>query len=131
MTVRDDPFQEIEELFDQLKTFGSDFAGSIPVDVIEEAEAVVVQADLPGRDPDDFQVQLQDERRLHIEAPAPDEQRDGEYLARERATEAVSRTVRLPTAVDEEETTASYDRGVLTIHLAKQTASEGTEIPVN
>jgi len=132
MTTRDDPFREIEELFDQFTDFGATLSGDIPVDVVDtDDEVVVVVADLPGRDAGHIQVQLEGERRLQIEAPEREEELDGRYVLRGRPHSAVSRSVRLPAAVDEGETDASYDRGVLTVRLGKPTGDDGTDIPVN
>lgn len=129
--TRDDPFRELEQLFDQFTGIGSALTGDIPVDVVETDEAVHVIVDLPGRDPDRIDVSLTGDSQLQIDAPEPDDEATGRYVIRGRARGAVSRSVRLPTAVDEAATEASYDRGVLTVRLGKQTAEEGTDIPVN
>ncbi|PSQ34542.1 heat-shock protein [Halobacteriales archaeon SW_10_66_29] len=71
-------------------------------------------------------------RKLHVAAGTLATEHEGRYVTRERATDAVERTIQLPAAVDEEGTEASYDRGVLTVRLHKLTGSgDGTEIPVN
>ena len=130
MSNRDDPFEELEALFDQFTEFGTTLSGEVPVDVLDRDEEVAVLVDLPGRDPESIQVRL-DEQSLVVEAPAPAEDRDGQYVVRDRPRTEVSRSVRLPTPVDEGETEASYDRGVLTVTLGKPTGDGGTEIPVN
>ena len=130
MTSRDDPFAEIERLFDQFTEFGTAPSGMVPADVLDRDDEVVVLLDLPGRDPESIQVRLADERTLVVEAPAP-EGRDGQYVVRDRPHTDANRSVRLPTPVDEETTAASYDRGVLTVRLGKPTDGDGTEIPVS
>jgi len=131
MTDRPEPFSEIEQLVDEFVQFGSPIGREMAVDVIDADDEIVVAADLPGREPDDIDVQLADNRKLHVEAGALATEHDGRYVTRERPTDAVERTVRLPAAVDEEGTEASYDRGVLTVWLTKLTGSgDGTEIPV-
>jgi HSP20 family protein len=131
-----DPFSEIERAFDMLgEQFGVDM-GAIPVDVVDEGDAFVVHADLPGYDSDDIDVQLVEDRELAISATSSQEREstDGQYVQRERRQQSMRRSVRLPEAVDEAETTASYDNGVLTVRLAKVVHSEdddGTDIPVN
>ena len=131
MDGTDDPFAEIEELVEQLTDFGATLSGETPVDVLDTDEAVVVHADLPGRDPDTLQVQLQDDNTLRIEATPREEESEGRYVVRERHRDAVSRDVRLPAAVDEGATEASYEAGVLTVRLGKPSESDGTDIPVN
>jgi HSP20 family protein len=130
MTGRDDPFSEIEELFDQFTEFGATLSTDIPVDVLDREKAVVVLADLPGREPDEIQVRLEDERSLHIEAPAPGGDHEGRYVVRERPQAERSRAVRLPAPVSESDTEASYDQGVLRVRLGKPSAGDSTEIEV-
>jgi len=134
MTGSTDPFDEMDRLFDQLTEFGSAVGRDVSVDLIEEDEAFVVVADLPGYETDDIDIQLQDGRRLTLSATRETERdtTDGEYIRRERTRQRVSRTISLPEAVDQEATEANYENGVLTIRLGKQTAEgEGTDIPVN
>ncbi len=131
-----DPFSEIERAFDMLgEQFGVDM-GAIPVDVLDEGDAFLVHADLPGYDSEDIDVQLVEDRKLTISATSSQEREstDGQYVQRERCQQSLSRSVRLPEAVDDGETTASYDSGVLTVRLAKVGHNEdddGTDIPVN
>ena len=128
---RTDPFGELEELFDHVTGFGSPLAREVPVDVIETEEAVIVIAELPGRDPEDIEVQLQNERRLELSAPEASDEIEGEYVVRGRQRGPVTRSVRLPGRVDESQTEASYDDGLLTVRLGKPSADSGTNIPVS
>ena len=132
MSDRPNPFSEIEQLIDEFTQFGSPLDRSVAVDVIDADDDIVVVADLPGRESEEISVQLADNRTLHVAAGTLATDREGRYVTRERATDAVERTIQLPAAVDEEGTEASYDRGVLTVRLHKLTGSgDGTEIPVN
>ncbi len=129
-----DPFDEMERLFDQFTQLGTAASGDVPVDIVDEGEAFVVVADLPGYGTDDIDVQLQGERQLTLSATRETDREtdEGEYVRRERSVERTSRTVSLPEPVDEESAEASYDNGVLTVRLGKQTAAgQGTDIPVN
>jgi len=128
---RNDPFGEIERLFDQ---FGLDVeGGGVAVDVLDAGDAIEVTADLPGYETDDIDVQLQEGRRLTViaEAESESEREEGQFVTRERRRQSVSRTVRLPEPVDEAGTEATYTNGVLTVRLPKRERSEGTDIPVS
>lgn len=126
-----DPLKEVEELFDQLTQFTAPGAADIPVDIVDLDDELLVHADLPGRNPDQFDVRLTDDRKLQVEAGDRSEDVSGRYLTRERTRDSVSRTVQLPAAVDQTGTEATYDRGVLTVRLTKLTGDgDGTEIPV-
>jgi len=130
MTDGSDPFSELEQLFDEFVQFGFPMMRDPPVDVVDADEEIVVLVDLPGRDHDSITVTLEENRRLDVAAGSRDERMQGRYVKHERDEDAVSRSVRLPAAVDEEATEAEYDRGVLTITLPKLTG-DGTDIPVN
>jgi len=128
---RNDPFGEIERLFDQ---FGLDVeGGGVAVDVLDAGDAIEVTADLPGYETDDIDVQLREGRRLTViaEAESESEREEGQFVTRERRRQSVSRTVRLPEPVDEAGTEATYTNGVLTVRLPKRERSEGTDIPVS
>jgi len=130
-----DPFDELERAFDLLgDQFGVD-VGSVPTDVVDAGDAFHVVMDLPGYTGDDIDVQLVEARQLSVSASRSDDHEyadsDGRFVQRERRTESVSRSVALPEAVDDD-ATASFDNGVLTVHLPKRSADdEGTDIPVN
>lgn len=128
----DDPFDQIERVFDQLGGVSTRAEGPA-VDVVERDDEIEVTADLPGYETDDIDVQLRDDDRLEITAnrTTESERTEGTFHRRERRQESVSRTVSLPAPVDSEETEASYTNGVLTIRLAKRSAGEGTSIDVS
>ena len=132
MTERTDPFGEIEQLFEQFSQLGGPLGGDIAVDLLDADDEIIVHADLPGRDPDNVSVQLTENQQLKIEAGQEETSTGGRYVVRERNLEPASRSISLPAAVDETETEASYDRGVLTVRLQKLTGDgDGTDIPVN
>ena len=129
MADADDPLAEIEQLIDQFTVAGG---SKPPIDLYDSPDEFVVAADLPGRSADRIDVSLTDDRTLRIVADAPDgPDVDGRQVVRERGSRTLDRSVTLPAAVDPEETTARYDRGVLTVELAKQSGSnDGTEITI-
>jgi HSP20 family protein len=129
---RDDPFDQIERVFDQLGGVSTRADGPA-VDVVERGDEIEVTADLPGYEAADIDVQLRDDDRLEITAnrTTESERTEGTVHRRERRQESVSRTVSLPAPVDPEETEASHTNGVLTVTLAKRSAGEGTSIDVS
>jgi HSP20 family protein len=134
MSQRDNPFSEIEQLFDDLTDFGAGSVRGTPVDIVDEEDAFVAVVDLPGFSAADIEVQLEDERTLSIHADRDDYEtvEEGNYVRRERRQETVDRSVTLPGVVDPDQTEAKYDNGVLTVRLGKETGEgEGTNIEVN
>lgn len=129
-----DALDEIERMFGLMSEQFGVQRSAVPVDVVDEGDAYVVRADLPGYDADDVDVRLTDSRTLRITAAREDgEEVDGRFVTRERRQRAADRTVTLREPVETDETTASYDAGVLSVRLAKRTGDEesGTDIPVN
>lgn len=133
MSDSDDPFDDIETLFDQLTQLGAATGDDMPIDIKDEGDAFVVVADLPGYDTDDISVELEDDQTLTLSAERTEDETsvDGDYVRQERHTDRVGRTITLPAPVDPTKTDASHENGVLTVRLTKQTDDEGTDIPVN
>jgi len=125
-----------EEMNRGLEAFDSDLTQGVPIDLLERDDELVVVADLPGYDKDDIDVRLSGttltiaaERSSESEIESDDE--DGTYVRSERSGETVSRSLRLPDRVDESETEARYENGVLTVTLRKAGAGEGESIDID
>ncbi|WP_224333033.1 Hsp20/alpha crystallin family protein [Haloprofundus halobius] len=132
MPDRNNPFNEIERLFDQLsrnfESSGMSKLRDISVDLEERDDEFVVTADLPGYETEDIDLAVRD-RQLTIRAEHSDtaEERDDAYLRRERSHRSVSRTVHLPEPVEEEASDAAYRHGVLTVRLPKRDRRDDEE----
>lgn len=103
------------------------------IDVADHGDEFVVTADLPGYETEDIDLSLRgDELRIDAEREQESEtsDEDGEggtarYIRKERRHQSVSRAVTLPEQVDEENVSAQYRNGVLTVTLPKMRAEEG------
>ena len=120
------PFGELK--LDEFPALG-DWAPSM--DVSETKEALVVKAEVPGLDPKDIQISLQ-EQYLTIKGEKTRETTDKEerYHRVERFYGNFARSVRLPVGVDGSRVTASFKNGLLTVTLPKTVAAKGTTIPI-
>ena len=120
------PFGELK--LDEFPALG-DWAPSM--DVSETKEALVVKAEVPGLDPNDIQISLQ-EQYLTIKGEKTREKMDKEerYHRVERFYGSFARSVRLPVGVDGSRVTASFKNGLLTVTLPKTAAAKGTTIPI-
>lgn len=124
--MANDALDEIDRLFGLLsEQFGTHRAG-VAVDVVDEGEAVVVRADLPGYDAAAVDVTLLDPRTLRITAERERSESAGRYVKRERRERTADRTVTLPDPVDGDDADATYDAGVLTVRLSKRSGDDGT-----
>ena len=87
------------------------------VDVREEEERYVLEADLPGITEKSIQLTIHD-NNLTISA-GDDDAKEESYLIRERGERKFSRRFSLPKDSDAESIDASYANGVLTVVIAK------------
>jgi HSP20 family protein len=101
------------------------------VDVLDREDEIVVQAELPGVEKKDLDVDLS-ERALTIngETGHKEEQTEGEYYQSEITRGRFSRTIRLPEDVDVARTKAEFKDGVLEIHLPKTHKVERQKIEI-
>ena len=101
------------------------------LDLSETKEAFVVKAEVPGMEPGDIHVALQ-ENLLTIkgEKRHEKEEKDERYHRMERSYGAFARSVRLPVAVDGSKVDATFKNGLLTVTLPKTAGAKGTAIPV-
>ena len=137
--MRRNPFDELEDMFDrmsrQLETGDLGEFNAIPVDMQDHGDEYTVVADLPGYTVDDIDLTFADgDLRIDASREEASEETDedaGTYVHRERS-ESASRTVRIPDPVVEDEITASYNNGTLTVTLPKATdAVDGHSIDIN
>lgn len=138
--IRWDPFRGItpmhramDRLFDDVWTpaIWHERHYAFPVDLSETDEAVVAKAALPGVNPDEVEVSVNDDL-LTIKGETKEENKDeGEhYVHRELTYGAFSRTVQIPVSVDSGKATAEYEDGVLTITLPKHAGESARTIKV-
>ncbi len=90
----------------------------LPLDVYATPEAIVVKASLPGLNPDDIEVTLED-NALTIEGEMKGPQENVRYVLQQRPYGKFSRTLVLNMPVDWEHTEAHNENGVLTLVIPK------------
>jgi len=100
-------------------------------DVVESAEQVVIQFDLPGVDTQTVEILLVG-NMLTVKGDQPvHPPRTGETVhRRERPTGTFSRSIALPVPVDPEKVSAESKNGVLTVTLAKEERVKPRHIPI-
>ncbi len=128
--------QELDRIFDRFGDFKLD---ELPVlgdwapsmDVSETKEALIVKAEVPGLDPQDIQISLQEQfLTIKGEKRQEKEEKVERYHRVERSYGAFARSVRLPVGVDGSKVTAAFKNGLLTVTLPKTPAAKGTTIPI-
>jgi HSP20 family protein len=89
------------------------------VNVFSDEDGLVVQAEVPGVQPDQLNVQV-DPGRLTISGERDlDAGKDGSFHRRERRGGRFSRVIQLPRDLDPEQADAQYRNGLLTVRLPK------------
>ena len=102
------------------------------LDLYETADSIVVEADIPGMDPDDVDVTLL-RGLLTIEGVKREkleEQGKVNYLCMERSFEAFRRVVKLSVPINPKGAAAVYSRGVLTLTFPKVNEKRGEIIKI-
>ncbi len=105
--------------------------GVLAAEVKVDDNEVEVDIEIPGMEPDDFEIQVVDDVLVvHGEKKVQRERTQGRFHVMERAYGAFERAVRLPVPVDESGARASYRRGVLHIALPRSEFHKARRIEV-
>jgi HSP20 family protein len=125
----------IDRLFDDSwRTVRPASAGNtLLLDVYETDTAYVVFSALPGINPDQINISLDDDiLTISGEQPQPtfDEKENARGLLSERAYGKFSRSVRLGLPVDTDQIEASYENGILRLNLPKAAQAQPKQIRV-
>jgi HSP20 family protein len=102
------------------------------VDIYDNEDSVVINAELPGIEKDKITVDVKG-RVLTLCGERSDEKevRQDSYYRRERSFGRFERSFTLPAHVETEKITADYKDGILKIHVPKPEAVKPKQITVN
>jgi len=91
------------------------------VNIIETADAFIVEMAVPGLKKSDFQVDIDNQvLSISTETKEENEHKDGNYTRREFGYSSFKRTFSLPESVNDDKIDASYKDGILSILLPKK-----------
>lgn len=126
-----------DDMFDQYVTEANgDVAQmmNVSMDVSETDQAFEVKVDLPGINPDDVDIQI-DNNALTIRGSRSDEteeqDEEKQYHRVERYQGSFSRSVVLPNSINEDETAAEFKDGVLKIVIPKSDEAKPRRISIS
>jgi len=99
---------------------GMDQLANLPLDVTSTADALIVEAAMPGIKPEDVEITVEN-GTLSIRGEQRQDRREGEgeNLVQEIRRSSVSRTVTLPSGLEADKATASFEHGMLTLRIPK------------
>jgi len=133
MTLR----QAMDRLFDDdFRPFGWAAGGAstpaLPLDVTTDADALTVEAALPGMKPDDVDITVEN-GTLTISGKTADERSsdEGSYLVQEIRRGSFSRSMTLPQGLEPDKASATFEHGVLTLRIPKAEQLKPRQIKIS
>jgi HSP20 family protein len=100
-------------------------------DIVENDDAFMVRAELPGVQPEKVKVELiGNYLQLSGEKEEAKEEKRENFFLTERSFGAFKRGIELPSTVELERITAEYDKGVLTIRVPKKATAKPKQVNV-
>ena len=142
--IRWDPFRDLVGIQDELnRLFGRTFTGGesmrpsatgawMPaMDVFERDDAIVAKLELPGIEPNDVEVAVEDATlTVSGKREFASETNEENYHRVERRYGSFSRSIALPQTADVEKVSARFDKGVLTIEVPKSERAKPKKIEI-
>jgi HSP20 family protein len=125
---------EMRERFERMFEGMGDGGGGVrtpAIDVIDEDDALLLRAEVPGMRPDEVAVELQDDVltiRGHHEETS--EEKGKRYIRRERRIGAFARSIGLPAGTDPDTIEAACKDGVLNVRIPHAKSAEPKTIAV-
>jgi HSP20 family protein len=144
-SIASDPVRETTSLEQRITRFLNDAFGGLDgqsgddaaaawvptVDVLEDADAIRIVAEVPGVSPDNVKISHENNvLTIHGTKQRAAEERTERVHRYERTYGAFQRTFTLPTTVDTNGIKASYEHGVLTVTLPKVEKARPRQIHV-
>lgn len=138
-----DPFRELRSLQDEVnRVFSSNLSRSgetglgrgawnPSVDIFENKDQIVLEAELPGISPEDVNISIEN-NVLTIHGERRFEKKDeGDNFHRvERSYGSFTRSFTLPPTVSSENVNANFDNGILRLELAKREEAKPRRIEI-
>jgi len=140
--IKYDPFRELRGLHDEMSRLfsgvapseGNEFARgawSPRVDIFEEKDSLIVEAELPGLNREDFDLSVENNiLTLKGERKFEKKENTDNFHRVERSYGAFTRQFTLPQTVTAEGATADFDNGVLRIALPKREETKARKIEI-
>lgn len=124
--------KEMDRLFDRFWEVNDTPGAWDPrLDVSETKEHITVKAEVPGIEPKDMQISLENGVLiLRGEKKQEAEKKDERFYRSERVYGTFARSLRLPVPVDGTRVNATFKNGLLTIVLPKAVEAIGHSIPI-
>ena len=128
--IKSDPFLDIVNVRDTMDRMLDNYFGRSPVafegygvvdlDLYQTENDVVIEASIPGINPDDINISVAGEvLTIKGEVKQEKETKEADYHIKERRYGSFSRSVTLPTQINAEKAAADFKNGILKLTLPK------------
>jgi len=107
-------------------------APALPLDVTTTADALLVEAALPGVKPEDVEITVENDT-LTIRGKTSEEKtsEDGSYLVQEIRRGSFSRSVTLPKGLESDKAEATFEHGVLGLRIPRAEQVKSRQIRIS
>lgn len=131
IVVARDLLQDFERRFDELRRELLGAPARAPneallgtrsplADLVDEGDAFVLTAELPGVRKQEIAIDVQDDSiRIRAQSSRSDEKASRSWVRRERASVAYERLLSLPEEVSADQASAKFEDGLLTVRIPK------------
>jgi len=143
LLTRWDPFRDFSLLQDRMNRLFQEYTPSgeeqfsttnfvPPVDVYEDEHHVTLKAELPGVNPKDVDIRIENNvLTVRGERKFEKDEKEENFHRIERRYGSFYRAFTLPSTVDSEHINASYTSGVLVLELSKKAEAQPRQIKVS
>jgi HSP20 family protein len=142
--TRWDPFAEFHSLrtaMDRLFDQGAGRVGmargdelearTLGIDVVETNDDYVVKAAIPGIDPKDVDISIQDDvLTISGKFEEKHEEKDQHYIRQELSYGEFHRSLKLPPTVEVDKANAKFEHGMLELHLPKRPEARARSLKI-
>lgn len=125
----------VDRLFDDAAfrplAWGGSAEARLPLDITSSEDSITIEAALPGIHPEDVEITVhQDTLTIGVKEQAEQETREGQRVYRELRRSSGSRTLTLPSGLDLDRATASFENGMLWLEIPRAEQAKPRQIPV-
>ena len=122
-----------DDIFRPVRWTAGGFDGpALPLDVTTDADALTIEAALPGIKPDDVEITVED-GTLTITGQTAEARKaeEGSYLVQEIRRGTFSRSVSLPAGLEPDKAEATFEHGVLRLRIPKAEQLKPRQIKIS
>ena len=128
--IKWEPFKDIDTFFDSFPTFIRT-SGDLAVDLYEKDTSVIAEMHLPGIDPDNIDITVENDYLcISGSREETEEKVKKQYYSKEIRRGTFERIVHLPSKVKEDEVSAEYKNGELVVTLPKAAESAMKKVKI-